>query len=337
MTTNTNIEWADHTFNPWTGCQAISPGCKNCYAEAWAKRSGRDFATPQHTKTWGEPVRWNARHAEFFAEHGRRQRVFCASLGDVFDNRVDPRWRAELFWLIAATPKLDWLLLTKRIGNAASMTEQALRSSWDRPEREPPLWRTPWPWPNVWLGATVVNQEEADRDIPKLLQAPACVRFLSIEPMLGDIRLCSYLQHSPSAAFVAGRVTPDMPAWTRIGSAAVDWVICGGESGPRARPMHPDWPRSLRDECAAAGVPFLFKQWGEWREPRLDESFDTSMGRAQKVPAFIVAPRGTVHCFENDETQAGGKPMLRVSKKSAGRALDGVEHNGFPAREGVTP
>lgn len=267
MSGESKIEWTDSTFNPWIGCTKVSPGCDHCYAEAWDRR----FAESGHAMHWGtgkarrrtsesnwrQPVRWNAAHDAFFAAHGRRRRVFCASLADVFDNEVPPEWRADLFRLIEATPNLGWILLTKRIGNAAEMMFLA------RGGHLPLL-------PNVWIGATVVNQEEADRDIPKLLDTPAAKRFISIEPMLGDIRLGSFLQRSPSAAFANGCVTPDMPAWTRIGATAIDWVICGGESGRHARPMHPDWARSLRDECSAAGVPFFMKQMGGTRDKRGD-------------------------------------------------------------------
>lgn len=183
----------------------------------------------------------------------------------------------------------------------------------------------------------MVNQEEADRDIQKLLDVPAAKRFLSIEPMLGDIRLGSRLQRSPSAAFEAGRVTADMPAWTRLGSTALDWVICGGESGPQARPMHPDWVRSLRDECAAAGVPFHFKQWGEWLPadgPRVGAAF----GRVD------LGDRGSWCWLDNDgslhpRTPAsnfarsvyGSYLVAHVGTKAAGRLLDGIEHNGAPS------
>lgn len=244
MAENSRIEWCDHTFNPWTGCAAISPGCFHCYAESWANRAGRSFNIPTRTSAanWKEPLKWN-RRAEGAAQ---RPRVFCASLADVFDNRVNPRWRTDLWELIRETPNLDWLIVTKRIGNARDML--------------PPDWGDGWP--NVWLLSTIVNQQEADRDIPKLLDTPARVRGLSMEPLLDDVRLGSFLQQSPSTAFAAGHVTPDMPAWTRIGSTALDWIICGGESGPRARPMHPEWARSLRDQCQTARVPFFFKQWG---------------------------------------------------------------------------
>lgn len=308
MTANTKIEWADHTFNPWTGCQAISPGCVNCYAESWAKRAGRDFAERRRTKTWGDPRRWNEAHAEFFAKHGRRQRVFCASLADVFDNAVDPAWRAELFELIKATPNLDWLLLTKRIGNAAGMIADAIRAL--------DIGHTPaytlWPWPNVWIGATMVNQEEVDRDIMKLIETPAAKRFLSIEPMLGPITFAD--------AWIEAAYPVHMRPIEKI-----DWVIVGGESGHDARPMHPGWARTLRDECQAVGVAFFFKQWGEWRPATLMDSEHDPLMR------WIREDGGTVKDILDFPDHTSPEWMKRVGKKKAGRLLDGREYSQVPA------
>jgi protein gp37 len=284
MAEHTEIAWADSTFNPWIGCTKVGPGCDHCYAEArmdkrlhhvqWGLGQPRS-----RTQTWGQPVKWNREHEHFFKKHGRRQRVFCASLADVFDNEVAPIWRADLFQLIDATPHLDWLLLTKRIGNVSKMLTEILR-----PGTMPK---------NVWLGATVVNQEEADRDIPKLLATPARVRFLSMEPLLGPVDLqrafrpvCDH-GSVPGPGGVGGVTCPACEGFgCRRG---VDWVIVGGESGPHARRLNGDHARSLRDQCAAAGVPFLFKQWGD-----IDE-------------------RG-----------------IRMGKKASGRVLDGVVHDGFP-------
>ncbi len=310
MSQNTKIEWADHTFNPWIGCQAISPGCANCYAAAWAKRYGRDFADRTLTKTWALPKLWNAQAEAFHAQHGRRQRVFCASLADVFDNEVDPQWRADLFEMIEKTPNLDWLLLTKRIGNAHAMMVNAL--VWLNPSGPVEL-----PLPNVWIGATVVNQEEADRDIPKLLTTPARVRFLSIEPMLGPVKLRSLCIGSGSAVHEAWGIPAHhdhMDALHPANRGRIDWVIAGGESGPGARPSHPDWYRSLRNQCEFAGVPFLFKQWGEW----LPEGQKTLAASGQ----LVVVP---FHVFTD------GQRTARIGKKAAGRLLDGIEHNGFPS------
>jgi len=303
---NSKIEWTDHTFNPWEGCQKVGPGCDHCYAETRNARFGGGTApnwgpgAPRRRTSeanWKKPGDWNKAHAEFFAQHGRRQRVFCASLADVFDNEVDPQWRADLFALINATPHLDWLLLTKRIGNVPAMVSII------------PGWVPP----NVWLGATVVNQTEADRDIPKLLAVPARVRFLSIEPMLGPI--------SFEGLFASQRVNDGTNALE-----ALSWVICGGESGPGARPMHPEWARSLRDQCAAAGVPFLFKQWGEWAQAEaIAEDDDRVLPERWLRRDGTEPPNDAIDFFGGDEA------VYRAGKKAAGRLLDGVEHNGFPA------
>ena len=251
MAENTKIEWADHTFSPWMGCTKVSPACDNCYAETLMdKRMGKvvwGAGQPRvrtGVKNWNLPLKWN-REAE---RTGVRPRVFCASLADVFDNAVDPQWREDLFDLIAATPNLDWLLLTKRIGNVGNM----LPVPFDFDKH----------FPNVWLGATVVNQDEADRDIPKLLDVPAAKRFLSIEPMLGavDLGLCDCDNGSVAGPGGAGGVT--CPKCSGTGGRTLDWVIAGSESGSGARrdPNMVSWVASLRDQCVNAGVAFLWKQ-----------------------------------------------------------------------------
>jgi len=314
MSENTKIEWADHTFNPWIGCMAISPGCTNCYAAEWAERYGKDFAARTRTKTWGDPVKWNKNADAFFAEHGRRQRVFCASLADVFDNTVPEGWRIDLFALIEETPHLDWLLLTKRIGNAAGMLPWSACSE---------------PWPNVWIGATIVNEEEADRDIPKLLAVPAAKRFLSMEPLLGPVDLdtiynTDFGESQPYLHPLIGRVSDGHG--DGCSAPAIDWVIVGGESGPGARPMHPDWARSLRDQCVAAGVPFLFKQWGEWTP-------GVNVERQRGVIPIASLWNNEWQISKLNLATDGGHiddepDLYRVGKKEAGRHLDGRTWDG---------
>lgn len=314
MAEDTAISWADSTFNPWVGCQKVSPACDHCYAERlmdnrlhrvqWGPGQARKRT---HPRNWRKPVLWEREHEAFMLAHGRRRRVFCASVADVFDNEVDAAWRADLFALIEKTPNLDWLVLTKRIGNAADMMFLA------RGGHLPLL-------PNVWLGATICNQEEADRDIPKLLATPAAVRFLSIEPMLGPVNLTRIELHKGS--FTPTAKAP--PEWRlvrevavvmnalkgskQLGMAPISWAICGGESGPHARPMNPDWVRSLRDQCAAAGVAFHFKQWGEWAP------YD----------------RGRVDSATLAEANSLDSPLQRFGTKLAGRLLDGSTHDAFP-------
>lgn len=310
MGANTLIEWARHTFNPWVGCTKLSLACDFCYAEGWAKRSGRVVWGEDRQRTsatnWQQPIRWN-REAE---TAGERARVFCASLADVFDNQVPSRWREDLWHLIEQTPHLDWLLLTKRPQNIVKMLP------------DPRTGGKPWGtgWPHVWLGTTAENQDEADRRIRHLLAAPAAVRFVSMEPLLGPVDLTRLDQRTNGED---GAVWTDaLRGWTveapdgdpddadqlEDADGKLDWVITGGESGPKARPMHPDWARDLRDQCAATDVPFLFKQWGEF----------IGAGQYDAERWCICGP-----------SYSAGDP-IRVGKKAAGRLLDGVEHNGFP-------
>lgn len=307
MSENSKIEWTDHTFNGWEGCQKVGPGCDHCYAETrnarfsggtavnWGLGAPRRRTSPAN---WRKPLAWNRNAGVFYAQHRRRQRVFCSSLADVFDNAVDPAWRRDLGTLIAMTQNLDWLLLTKRIGNAAAMLADMFPAG--TPE-------------HVWLGATIVNQEEADRDIPKLLATPARVRFLSMEPLLGPVIL----------PFDRIREWNRMALLNQQEHAAsrIDWVIVGGESGPRARPMYPDWPRAIRDQCEAAGVPFLFKQHGEWKPAEFDDGrvvlrFEDANATGPDDPERLYWPDGQI--------------SARVGKKAAGRQLDGRTHDEFP-------
>lgn len=340
MSKTTAIEWCDSTFNPWIGCTRVSPACDDCYAArstpartlgvVWGPSAERRRTNAEN---WKHPLRWNAKpfyecegcgwRGEDDSESSRlricmscgtrlaraRRRVFCASLADVFDNEVPVQWRRDLFDLIEATPHLDWLLLTKRIGNASRLYANAYLDS-----------ARPWPG-NVWLGATICNQTEADRDIPKLLATPAAKRFLSIEPMLGPITLREV--HSDICEIDALTCNHGVLRPLRGRSdAKVHWVICGGESGPRARPMHPDWARSLRDQCAAAGVPFLFKQWGEWLPAKEGRSITGHVLVLEGHAPLTDKPQW--HGFED------GQQVARVGKRAAGRLLDGRTHDGFP-------
>ncbi|WP_175785286.1 phage Gp37/Gp68 family protein [Burkholderia ambifaria] len=347
MSEVTKIEWTDSTFNGWIGCTKVSPACDHCYAERSTPARTLDVEWGAHAErhktsiqNWRKPISWNDRP---FLEcrdcgwrgdrpavvHGlrvcpaigcastelaaARRRVFCASLSDVFDNAVPPTWRAERFELIERTPNLDWILLTKRIGNVKRMLLDTLGT-----EALPD---------NVWLGVTIANQAEADRDIEKLLMTHARVRFLSIEPMLGPVDLqawfdptgCCCMREMQScedcpadAPWIHGPTTEYADDGSGYSSPEIDWVIVGGESGPGARPMHPDWARDLRDQCADAGVPFLFKQWGEWID--------------HDQPGVDML--GTVHSPLHEWPD--GKHSVRLGKRAAGRNLDGRTHDEFP-------
>lgn len=292
MGKTTSIEWTHHTFNPWWGCEKVSPACTNCYAERDAKRYGHHVwgkAAPRRTLSpeyWMQPHKWDVQ-AKLF---GERRRVFCASMADVFERREGLQPIREQLWtLIESTSGLDWLLLTKRPENILPMIPE----SWQRSPR-----------PNVWYGTTVESQEWADKRIPELLQVPAAVRFLSCEPLLGPVDLSPYLR-------------------TARGEAAplVHWVIAGGESGPRPRPMHPRWARSLRDQAQAAGVAFHFKQWGELLPGGNDVGGPSwPHGKPERIPPAS-------ECIEDEF-------FYPVGKKNAGRLLDGRTWDQFPTPGG---
>jgi protein gp37 len=231
MGDNTEISWTDSTFNPWIGCTNVSPGCDNCYAEALANRYrwakwGNHNRKRTSSENWKKPVRWNGDGPQFKRDHGHRHRVFCASLADVFDNQVKPSWRRDPFALIRDCHDLDWQLLTKRPQNILKM----LPADWGSG------------YPNVWLGTTTEDEKRYRQRWSILARIPATIRFISYEPAVGAL----------------GRID--------LGVGCVpDWIIVGGESGPKARAMDPQWARSVRDQCQALGIAFFHKQWGTYR------------------------------------------------------------------------
>lgn len=306
MGENSKIEWCHHTMNPWRGCTKLTAGCKNCYAATMSKRNPGTLGIwgPRGTRAiaaesyWKLPIKWNTDAAAA----GERRRVFCASLADVFEgNETMPQasWapvaaaRSRLFDLIDVTPHLDWLLLTKRPQHIKSMLIEAGRGFQDLP-------------PNVWIGTSVENQQTADERIPHLLSIPAHVRFLSCEPLLGPLDLTRYL----SGGYVSWQGGKLMPM--NVPLKDLHWVIAGGESGngKDIRPMHPDWARSLRDQCVAAGVAFHFKQWGEYAPECQGAIFDVWDGHAS---AF--SPPDQVY---------------RIGKAKTGRLLDGRTWDELP-------
>lgn len=345
MSAQTGIEWCDSTFNPWMGCTKVSPACDHCYAERETRRFGRvewGAGKPRvrTTSVWNYPARWNR---ETFVEcdcgyrgtldqlttnavhrcnlkfRPARRRVFCASLADWLDNEVPIEWLVDLLDLIRRTPNLDWLLLTKRIGNWRTRLGAALNASNSIDLREwIALWLHGDAPRNVWIGSTVIDQPETDRDVPKLLAVPALVRFLSIEPMLGPIEFSDVSRRSDCAQQL-GKKALD----------GIDWIIAGGESGPQARPSHPDWYRSLRDQCAAVGVPFLFKQHGEWLATDFCSDEDVMLPSRRTV--YVNRDGSSVDGSEGFDFFAGFKETAWVGKKAAGRLLDGRTHDGFPA------
>lgn len=324
MSETTGISWCDSTVNFWEGCTKVSPACDHCYAERknkWLRR-GQNWgpgAPRQLYSTAPATVRsWQRNAPKFRAAHGRDRRVFVNSTSDWLDNEVPIEWLITLLDTMRNSPDVTFLLLSKRIGNWRKRLEEAWTAC-----HGPGLstWLGAWldgaaP-ANVWVMATVVTQEEADRDVVKLLAVPARVRGLSIEPMLGPIDLTDIVvRHGAGTEdHFSALYDPDDDEAETV--PYVDWVIAGGESGPHARPADGDWYRSLRDQCAAAGVPFHFKQHGEWIDVRDLRRLPGGGG-----PGFGIFD----HC-KHDVAATGA---VRIGK-AAGRLLDGVEHNDFPA------
>jgi len=251
MGENSKIEWCDHTFNPWIGCQKVSPGCDNCYAEAmmdhrykkvqWGAHGERKRTSEQN---WKKPIQWNAQARAFRKENGHRPRVFCASLADVFDNQVDSSWRNDLFALIRKCNKLDWLVLTKRPENIEKML--------------PSDWRDGYP--NVWLGTTAEDQTQFDFRWKRLKKVPAVIRFISYEPALGPVRLPS-------------------------NGSLPDWLISGGESGAGARTLRPQWVRDVIADCHRFGVAPFHKQWGSYHSNPLVVEKGMTAREAREIDA----------------------------------------------------
>lgn len=310
----TTIGWCHHTFNPWWGCSRVSAGCANCYAETWDARWGGSAWGAHGTRkitgrdAWRQPRKWARQAQEFYAETGQHPRVFMASMGDVFEDHpdlVEPRRRA--LELVAELDQLRWLIPTKRPENATGMAAGVFGDRW--PD-------------HVWIGTSIESaRPEVLARIDAVLAVPARVRFLSCEPLLDAVDLTPWLPTpvvGPCTRTAGGKpmqpgdraVVAEFGHYLRRskrGPAAVDWVITGGESGRKARPADADWFRSLRDQCAAAGVPFWFKQWGE-HAPVNQMPADTRAIWPHARPDMV----------------------LRAGKARTGRLLDGVEHSGLP-------
>jgi protein gp37 len=270
MADETKISWAHSTLNFWIGCTKVSAACDGCYAERdWDHRKHRVEWGPHGdrspTKTWGNAARWQRQAETFHMEHGCRRRVFVNSLSDFFDNHrsIDPSWRAAAWQIFRDCPDLDFLLLTKRPQNIAKM----LPDDWGKG------------YPNVWLGTTVENQEEADRRVPVLLGVPAALRWLSCEPLLGpvDLRMIHLRRSGERGTDLSNRLGDYVQPLRGnfVDSPKIHWVIAGGESGPDARPMPLEWALQLSAHCAEAGTAFHFKQLSEADHPRSFRAFDS--------------------------------------------------------------
>lgn len=300
--TMSDIEWTGETWNPVRGCAKVSPGCKNCYAMRFAHRfSGEGQPYEGLTRLSPHGPEWTGKFAfaaDMLDKPLRRKKptvYFVNSMSDLFGEGVSDEQIAAVFGVMAATPQHTFQILTKRAERMREWMEWVASLNVNARvdiAAKTGLFCAGWPLPNVWLGVSVEDQKRRPR-IDDLRRTPAAIRFLSLEPLLEDLG--------------------------KLELNGVDWVICGGESGHGARPMHPDWARSLRDQCADAGVPFFFKQWGEWlsvtggtRESRLERE---DILQCEEVPCYIWSDNAASY---------------RVGKRAAGRILDGRTHDGLP-------
>jgi protein gp37 len=358
---STKIEWTNETWNPVIGCDKISPGCDNCYAERMAAR----LANMGQTETYGNVVTWGNSETppEFslangqwcgkthFVEsalnkplHWKKPRmIFVCSMGDLFHESVPFEWIDKVMTVIASCPQHTFQVLTKRPNRMKEWFEYKdhlwKNEGMKGPERIRYLaWHNYgkmieheefWPLQNLWLGVTAEDQKRADERIPILLQIPAVKRFLSIEPMLGAIDL---LKEYPVGK---GSVTY---------GALLDWIICGGETGPGARPIHPDWVRSLRDQCIETNTPFFFKSWGEWYtkwktlttgEP-VFKMYSSYLQFTQKLWVnkgdYCIDIKGK-SCKIGGDFKNAAYPvaiMSKVRKKESGHLIDGKEWREMP-------
>jgi protein gp37 len=327
MADHSAIEWTDATWNPLRGCSRVSAGCQHCYAERVAARfggPGMPYEGLIHPGTGG----WNGK-VKLIPEildqplHWKKPRmIFVNSMSDLFHESVPFEWIDRIWGVMSMAPRHTFQILTKR-------PERMLEVLPNLAARHRPPDGSNWPLPNVWLGVSVENQATADERIPLLLQCPAAVRWLSCEPLIGRVDLCEHMgmwwnQTMRCFEGTGSRIN----ASHFMGEQRIGWVVAGGESGPGARPMHPDWARSLRDQCASAGVPFFFKQWGEhsmaYDRDRDDPDFRKCSEWDRKPGRWVNLAGG--HGFHGDRVHYAH----RVGKKAAGRQLDGVEHNAYP-------
>ena len=343
MAEKSTIEWTDATWNPITGCSLVSPGCKNCYAMTLAggrlknhwSREGLTKPTPRGP-VWNGKVQFND---EWLTQplHWKKPRmIFTCAHSDLFHKSVPDRWIDKIFAVMALAPQHTFQVLTKRpermlkyLSHTVPTTERFLTSPKRRDfvicdtirsdqlnGRLPGMGlnEAPWPLPNVWLGVSVEDQKRTYERIPVLLGTPAAVRFVSVEPLLGPINLTPYLTRMvvrSNEELTDAMVDKGFSFEGGQGDhQGLDWCITGGESGLNARPMHSDWARSIRDQCVNVGVPFFFKQWGEW---------------APEAIAFLGSWKGQHETYKWSDAGA-----VRFGKKKAGRILDGRTWDEMP-------
>ncbi|SCD25542.1 DUF5131 family protein [Brucella inopinata] len=363
MADKTHIEWTDATWNPITGCSVVSPGCTNCYAMKLAGTrlhhhpSRMGLTVPSKTgPVWNGNVRLNREWLTQPLEWKKPRMVFVCAHGDLFHEDVPDDWIDQVFAIMALASHHTFQVLTKRadrMRDYLTANDARHRPRKDAVEvtgmnmvmeglvQQPKP--TSWPLPNVWLGVSVEDQARAEERIPALLDTPATIRWVSAEPLLGPVDLdcikipgvispLDSLRAEAYADIAHGQYSGQrMYCGLKYGCGrGIDWVVAGGESGKGARPMHPDWARSLRDQCAAAGVPFFFKQWGNWHQVFDREVEDPDWRRCDVVQR--ENPHGQWLNLKGGQGFHGERVVFVApsSKAATGRLLDGIEHNAMP-------
>jgi protein gp37 len=304
MSDKSMIEWTEATWNPVTGCSKVSQGCKHCYAErVWPRLSampdtaytGRDFTDVQcHQERLQQPLRWK-----------KPRMIFVNSMSDLFHESVPDAFIRDVFNVMAEAKQHTFQVLTKRPERMRDFMIGSTGAGIEAP-----------PIPNIWFGVSVEDQATADERIPFLMETPANVRWASIEPMLGAVDLTEYLEFYTGSHIAFG----------------LDWIVAGGESGPDARPSHPDWFRSIRDQCIDHDVPFFFKQWGEYIEDDQPTCRRCGCTQDHACPGGCSWIDGDLCSACEDLEDPTERPLnfIRVGKRAAGRLLDGFEHNDMP-------
>lgn len=353
MADQTHIEWTDATWNPITGCSVVSPGCTNCYAMQLAgtrlkRHESRAGLTREvnGNHVWTGEVRLNEAWLTQPLTWSKPRRIFVCAHGDLFHESVPDEWIDKVFAVMALAPQHTFQVLTKRPERMREYFTKPVIGNPVTAKRSHVIWQTmygavrtiqqghildswyggptnkQWPLPNVWLGVSVEDQVRAEARIPHLLRTPAAIRFVSAEPLLGAVYLQLWLRPRVQHARDCAYVVCDGPAPCTCGSYdCIDWVIAGGENGPR--PMHPAWARNLRDDCTKAKVPFFFKQWGSWQPIPTWEPW-------RNLPMMAMDINSSVVPHDINPDNVDGQRFIRVGKKAAGDLLDGVRHHAMP-------
>lgn len=314
------IEWTEETWNPVTGCTRVSEGCRNCYIERTPpmRMTHRRFDSPDigattgvqlHPERLGKPLEWR-----------KPRRVFVNSMSDLFHDDVPDEYIAKVFGIMGHAERHTFQLLTKRTARMRALlnSERFRELVFTQVSVElPDIMGDGWPLPNVWIGTSVESQKWADIRISQLIDTPAAVRWISAEPLLGPVNLAKWLPGECNCVSQPFGGLLDAVHWRgcpALKARWLDWVVVGGETGPGARSMDPVWARTMRDQCTGAGVPFFFKQWGDYVT-------------ADQMPPDTFRDVDALHNLSTYRAET----QWHVGKKHAGRQLDGREWNEYPA------